>query len=344
MKTKIYHIAENYDYKYGGVNQVVKSIIKNVKLYDHEIINIKSKRLSIKQIIKIFSVRNEKIILHIHGVWNPAFILVATMCVFLNISFTISSHGMLKEIIWKQKGFLSFVLKYIYWNFFAYHFFKKAKKIHAVEKLEFKNIKNYFKNNKIITIYHLYDFDNKIERFKIKKNFIFLGRIAAHKGIDILINSFSKIKDLKNFQLLVYGPVFDKNYFKGLQNLICKKKLEKVIFFRKPINGKLKKDMLSSAWAFLNASRAEALGLTNFDAAKFCLPIIASNNCGLGELKKNGGITINPTILNFKSAIKEASKWSLKERINNGKKINIFFKKKFSKKVAVEKWNRFYQI
>ena len=41
MLTKIYHIAENFDYKYGGVNQVVKSIIKNVKLYDHEVINIK---------------------------------------------------------------------------------------------------------------------------------------------------------------------------------------------------------------------------------------------------------------------------------------------------------------
>ena len=270
--------------------------------------------------------------------------MVAITCIILNIRFMMSSHGMLKEIVWKQKGFFSFLLKYIYWNFFAYYFFKKAKKIHAVERLEYKNLKNYFINNKIITIYHLYNFNYRIEKCKIKKNFIFLGRIAAHKGLDILINSFEKIKHLKNFKLYIYGPIFDKNYFKKLQNLIYEKKLEKTILFKKPIKGKQKKYILSSAWVFLNASKAEALGLTNFDAANFFLPIIASKNCGLGELKNNGGIVINPTVLNFKNAINEACKWSFAKRINNGKKINLFFKKKFSKKIAVEKWNSFYQI
>ena len=53
---------------------------------------------------------------------------------------------------------------------------------------------------------------------------------------------------------------------------------------------------------------------------------------------------MNPTVLNFKRAIEETLKWSLKKRIKNGKKINLFFKKKFSKKIAVEKWNRFYEI
>ena len=250
---------------------------------------------------------------------------------------------MLKEIIWK-KSFFSFILKYVYWNFFACHFFKKAKKVHAVEKLEFKNLKNYFKNNEITTIYHLFDFDYKIRKFTVKKTFIFIGRIVSHKGIDILINSFSKIKDLNNFQLFIYGPVVNKKYFRSLQNLINEKKLMKIIFLKKPIKGKLKDSILGSAWAFLNPSKSEALGLTNFEAAKFCLPIIASRYCGLGELNNNGGITINPSITNFKKAIEKTILLSQKQRISNGRKINVFFRNRFSKKVAIKKWNKFYQI
>ena len=30
MKTKIFHIVENFDNKYGGVNVVVKSIVNNI--------------------------------------------------------------------------------------------------------------------------------------------------------------------------------------------------------------------------------------------------------------------------------------------------------------------------
>ena len=131
----------------------------------------------------------------------------------------------------ETKRFFPFIKIYLL-EFFCILFFKKAKKIHAVERLEYKNLKNYFINNKIITIYHLYNFNYRIEKCKIKKNFIFLGRIAAHKGLDILINSFEKIKHLKNFKLYIYGPIFDKNYFKKLQNLIYEKKLEKTILFK----------------------------------------------------------------------------------------------------------------
>ena len=47
MKTKIFHIVENFDNKYGGVNVVVKSIVNNINLCKHEVINVKNKLLTI---------------------------------------------------------------------------------------------------------------------------------------------------------------------------------------------------------------------------------------------------------------------------------------------------------
>ena len=190
----------------------------------------------------------------------------------------------------------------------------------------------------------MYNFDNNKTKYKIDKNLIFIGRIAALKGIEILIDCFSKIKKLKNFNLVIYGPVVDIDYFNNLRNQIDEKKLSNRILFKKPVTGKQKNNILGASWAFVNASKSEVLGFTNFEAARNSLPIIASTNFGLGELKNNGGITVNPTVLNFKRAIEETLKWSLKKRIKNGKKINNFFKKKFSMKSAIKKWNRFYEI
>ena len=344
MKTKIFHIVENFDNKYGGVNVVVKSIVNNINLYKHEVINIKNKLLTISQIKKIFCSKNKKKIIHIHGIFNPTFLFVALLSIFFNIKFTVSSHGNLKEITWKQKGLISYLFKYTYWNFFAKYILKKAFKVHAVEKIEFNNLKTYFQKNKISTIYHMYNFDNNKTKYKINKNLIFIGRIAALKGIEILIDCFSKIKKLKNFNLVIYGPVVDIDYFNNLRNQIDEKKLSNRILFKKPVTGKQKNNILRASWAFVNASKSEVLGFTNFEAARSSLPIIASTNFGLGELKNNGGITVNPTVLNFKRAIEVTLKWSLKKRIKNGKKINNFFKKKFSMKSAVKKWNRFYEI
>lgn len=336
----IFHVSENLDYKYGGVNKFLDLLKRNLKFCSHNYIDVE--KINLFNFIKILK-KNKENFFHIHGIWNYKLALASLFILFYKNKFFLSVHGNLNDFIWRNKGFLILILRKIYWSLIGYPIFKHAKKIHAVENIEQNILKKLFKHNDIQEINHLYNFNKrKIRIKKIKKNIIYFGRVVNNKGVHNLISAFTNGRLKKNFKLFIYGPKVDQKYFLKLKKLsnIDKDK----IFFCGPLFGSQKIKILQSSWAFVNPSISEVLGYTNFESADNNLPIIISNKCGINDKRFPKYLIVEPNVIQINKSLAQVMKWSTKRRIMIGKKVNKIFKKKYNKTNLVKKWQKFYEL
>jgi glycosyltransferase involved in cell wall biosynthesis len=336
----IFHISENLYYKYGGVNKFLNILNNNLKSYRHNFIDVE--KIKIFNFVKILK-KNKENIFHIHGIWNYKLALAALIIILFKNRFVLSVHGNLNNFIWKYKGFLILILRKLYWSLIGYPIFKYAKKIHAVESIEHDNLKKLFKYNDIHEINHLYNFDKrKIKIKQIKKNIIYFGRVVNNKGVHNLIAAFTRTDLKKKFKLFIYGPKADHQYFSKLKKLSNNDKDK--IFFCNPLFGSQKTKILQSSWAFVNPSISEVLGYTNFESADNNLPIIISNKCGIYDKLFPKNLIVEPNVNQINKSLSLIMKWSMKQRVMIGQKVNKIFKKKYNKTKLIKKWQKFYEL
>ena len=122
-----------------------------------------------------------------------------------------------------------------------------------------------------------------------EKLLIYVGRIADEKRVDLIINSFKKVKETKlDVKLVVVGlgPAYDK-----LQKLVKDLKLDDYIKFTGKVLPEHVPKYYHSADAFISASTSETQGLTYIEALASGLPILVAYDDVLTELldnEKNG--------------------------------------------------------
>ena len=123
------------------------------------------------------------------------------------------------------------------------------------------------------------------KKFGIKeKNIImFLGGIDYVKGIDFLIESFSKLaKSRDDAVLVIVGP--DHGFKPELDKLVNKLKLKDKVIFTGPIFGKDKLSAIVDATIMTLPSRSEqGLPFSGLEAIMCNVPIIVSKKTGAGD-------------------------------------------------------------
>lgn len=158
----------------------------------------------------------------------------------------------------------------------------------------------------------------------------FCGRIAAEKGIEILLESVSS---LKNIMVFFAGPtgkdvIGEETYYIKIQKLLNMKKIPHIFF------GTLSAGRLSSFYNVIDVlvlpslNKTEAFGMVQVEAMLQGTPVIASNLPGVRvpiQLTKMGILTTPYNSLEIKNAILEVishkKKYSNKKLVENVKKI-----------------------
>jgi len=142
---------------------------------------------------------------------------------------------------------------------------------------------NHFKPQdptKIIEKYNL-------SRFIDKDIILYVGRISKRKGIDILIEAFSLLKDDNpNALLLIVGG--DSGYKKSIEKLAKKQKFNDRIAFLGFIPKKDLPGIYSLSKVVVYPSKFEIFGHVILEANACEKPVIASNHWGPKELIING--------------------------------------------------------
>ncbi len=116
-----------------------------------------------------------------------------------------------------------------------------------------------------------------------KKIILFLGRIHKRKGIDFLIEAFSKISD-REVLLVIAGP--DDGYRDGLVQRIKASREDRNVLFVGQLSEEVKIEAFVDAAVLVYPGTLEIFGLVPFEALMSGTPVIVSDDCGCGEIVK----------------------------------------------------------
>lgn len=118
---------------------------------------------------------------------------------------------------------------------------------------------------------------------------IFTGRLAkGHKRPHLLIEAFAGLaKDFPNWTVELWGAVDGKAYYKELQMMISKNKLENQVFLKGTTDDM--KAVLQGGDVFAFPSAYEGFGMSLAEGMSMGLPAIGYKNCsGVNELITDG--------------------------------------------------------
>lgn len=128
---------------------------------------------------------------------------------------------------------------------------------------------------------------------------LFLGRLDVYvKGIDILIESFGKVKN-KHKKLIIAGHG-KTNDVKNLKSMIFKKNLQNQVFLVGRVSGEKKLELLKNCLFMVLPSRFEGWGIAAVEANASGKALLGSNIDGLKEAVVNNktAILVEPENIN----------------------------------------------
>ncbi len=127
---------------------------------------------------------------------------------------------------------------------------------------------------------------------KSPNHLLYLGRLDINqKGIDLLLESYNKIKGSTSIPLVISGDGPDKDKVKAL---IHNWGLDNQVKMVGPVHGKEKQKLLSHAYCLVFPSRQESFGLVGLEALASGIPIVCFDIPGLAWLNKKVAFKVKP--------------------------------------------------
>lgn len=184
---------------------------------------------------------------------------------------------------------------------------------------------------------------NKYKEFKNHDKYIlgYAGRIASDKGIEIIIEALSMLKDKYNDLYLHIAGTDEKGYINVLRKLIGKLNIQDRVVFLGHIDD-MEKFYRSIDVLVAPSVVKESFGLVLCEAIYCGLPVIATNSGAQREIitQKQYGIVIDN--LNADS-LAEAISETYKNKERNGSKGEIYISRNFNIEITAKKLIEVYE-
>ena len=262
-----------------------------------------------------------------------------------SIPYILQAHGSLPRIVrehnLKTALFNKNYPKKMFDILFGHSIIKDASKIIATSRVEsdqFTDVFPDFPLDKVVHLPNYVDLESYEDlpargQFRRKHNIdenakiaLFLSRIHERKGADLLVATFSKVKQTVDFpvRLVIAGP--DEGYLQNLKSLAKRLRVENEVLFPGPLYGREKLEAYVDADIFVLPSkdRYESFGNVVLEALACGTPVIVTNNCGVSEwIGSNVGFIIGYDEIQLCEALKAIlQNEQLAKRFGeNGKKL-----------------------
>lgn len=285
----VHHLATeqvllNIDVEVWGITSSTAVIRHNhnypLKLYPYS----RSRFFIGKEIKKAICNLSRNTMIHFHSVFLPEMWSISKLLKKRSIEWVLTPHcGYLKEALNNNK-----YVKCLYMALFEKFLIKNAAKIHAIGVKEIGAIKKIYENS---VIEHIPNGQSLNEVVFEKVNsaepnsrplFGYCGRLALrHKGLDLLIESFSKYKNSGGKgELWIIGSGPDEDHLKVL---VMNLNISKSVRFFGPLFGDEKYSHLDQIDVFVHTSRWDGIPTAVLEAAALRKMLVVSVETNLGE-------------------------------------------------------------
>jgi len=229
-------------------------------------------------------------IIHIHEHRTLLAVCVHYYAKKYNVPYVLQAHGSVLPHFQKQR------LKKFFDIIFGYRILKDASKIIALTETEANQYMQMGIDESNICIIpngiDLKEYENLPQKGEFRKKYsikenekviLYLGRIDKIKGIDLLIDAFSQLKnELNNVKLVIVGPKND--YFSILNENVKNLNLNDSVLFTGPLYGIDKQAAYVDADVYVLPSRYETFPNTVFESCACGTPVIITDRCGIYDI------------------------------------------------------------
>ena len=260
---------------------------------------------------------------HIHGVWEPHCNVAAAAARACKRPYIISAHGMLDLWALRQKR----VKKALYAALIEARNLQRASCLRALTLDEVQDYRRVGLNGPVAVVPTGVEvtpgisgdlFWETYPHLAGRRIILFLGRIHQKKGLDLLLEAWSRIpKSSDDVHIVIAGP--DDGSLAQLKEMVEKLGLQQSVTFAGMLHGEAKWSALRAASVFVLPSHSEGFSVAVLEALAMGLPVIITDKCHFPELEQaKCGWTIAPEIGQVEQALRDFLQLPPEEAVRMG--------------------------
>lgn len=276
---------------------------------------------------------------HLHGLWMHPSRSVTQWAQKTRRPYMISPHGMLAPAALAYSPAKKRIARMLYQD----RSFRQANAFHATSDVEAAQIRDFGLNQTVELFPNGIELAKKPSDITPRKLILSLGRLHQVKGLDNLVDAWSRIEQLyPDWELLIAGP--DSGGYAAYLQKLAETLGTKRIRISGPVYHNEKFRLMSEAAIFVLPSQSENFGLTVLESLLMGTPVIASQGTPWASLLERGcGDWVSGDASAFALAIEKLLKISDQERQLMGEAGRKWVKEKFSWPSVAEKAQHAYE-
>jgi glycosyltransferase involved in cell wall biosynthesis len=279
-------------------------------------------------------------VVHLHGLWTYPSIAAHREARRTGAALVVSAHGMLTPVALNYSRWKKWIARVLFQDWVL----RAASVLHSTSPDEDASYRALGLRNRIATIPLGMDVVARPEiASREKRRLLFLGRLHHKKGIDWLLEAWSRLEaEFTDWELAVVGPQ-EPSYAREIERL-KQASTGKRVTFTGPLYGDEKDRFVSGSDLFAMPSRSENFGLTAAEALMMEVPVIATRGTPWsGLLDADAGWWIEPGAEALEHALRKAMSLPTKELAEKGRNGRRWIERDFSWPVIGQKWQAVYE-
>lgn len=166
---------------------------------------------------------------------------------------------------------------------------------------------------------------------KRPKRLLFLSRIHAKKGLDMLVPAWGKLRaEFPDWEVLIVGPD-EGGYQATVEKMIEDSGCSESCWIHPAVSGAEKHALLRTADLFVLPSYSEGFPMAVLEAAAHRIPVVQTDECNFPELTAAGGAwECRPERVSVEESLRSALTVEDTERAERGSRGRVLVEKSYS--------------